>query len=277
MFGYVQANRNELSQKEKERYQSVYCGLCHTLGKRYGFYTRLSLNFDLTFLALILSSLYEPSEGCETRHCIVHPCRKHVYVSNPCIDYAADMTVALMYFKCIDDWKDEHKVPQKCYATLLSKDYQRVKELHPGQCSVIEKELDEISRLEKDKVPSPDAAANSFGRLMAGVMVMKNDYWAEYLWKFGYSLGKYIYLADAAVDLKNDIKKGNYNPLSFLSENTEDVEITLKIILGDASETFELLPLVQDINILRNILYSGIWMKYNQSIQKERKRAEYDQ
>lgn len=276
MFGYVQANRNELSKEEKERYQSVYCGLCHALGERYGFCTRLSLNFDFAFLALLLSSLYEPQEGYGKRRCIIHPCNKQAYVSNPCIDYAADMTVALMYFKCIDDWNDEHKLPQKCYAALLFGAYQKVKAMHSEQCSVIERELDVISKLEKDKDPSPDAAANSFGRLMAGVIVMKHDHWTEYLWKFGYSLGRYIYLVDAAVDLKHDIKKGNYNPLSFLSDKTKDVETTLKIILGDASETFELLPLVQDINILRNILYSGIWMKYNQSIQKERKKAEHD-
>lgn len=272
MFGYVQANRNELSQEEKERYQSVYCGLCHTLGNRYGFCTRLSLNFDFTFLALLLSSLYEPPEDYEKRRCIFHPCRQQAYVLNPCIDYAADMTVALMYFKCIDDWNDEYKLPQKCYAALLSNAYQKVKAIHPEQCSIIEKELNEISRLEKDQDTSPDAAANSFGRLMAGVMVMKRDYWTEYLWRFGYNLGKYIYLVDAAVDLKHDIKKGNYNPLSFLSGKTKDVEAALKIILGDASEIFELLPLVQDINILRNILYSGIWMKYNQN-RKEKGRV----
>lgn len=207
MFGYVQANRNELSQEEKERYQSVYCGLCHTLGNRYGFCTRLSLNFDFTFLALLLSSLYEPPENYEKRRCIIHPCRQQAYVSNSCIDYAADMTVALMYFKCIDDWNDEYKLPQKCYAALLSNAYQKVKAIHPEQCSIIEKELNEISRLEKEQDTSPDAAANSFGRLMAGVMVMKRDYWTEYLWRFGYNLGKYIYLVDAAVDLKHDIKK----------------------------------------------------------------------
>lgn len=271
MFGYIQANLSDLSQEEKERYRSVYCGLCHTLGRRYGFHARLGLTYDLTFLTLLLSSLYEPGEKSGLTRCIVHPCKKHCYVMSSYTDFAADMTVALMYFKCLDDWTDEHQIPQKCYASLLSKAYQRVKAARPEQCAVIETEISVLSEIEKNRTEPPDSAANSFGRLMAGIFIPEYDYWGSYLWQFGYSLGRYVYLADACVDFRQDQKSGSYNPLLALSVSPEDMRPMLKSVLGSASEAFESLPLVQDVHILRNILYSGIWIKYNQGMEEERK------
>lgn len=273
MFGFVQANLEDLTEEEKNRYKSVYCGLCHSLGERHGFSARMGLTYDLTFLTLLLSSLYEPEERCGECRCVVHPCKKHSYAMNEYTDYAADMTVALIYYKCLDDWNDDRNLPHKCYAAMLAKAYEKVKKQWSEQCEIIEKELSVISEIEKSTAPNPDGAANSFGRLMAGIFVMKKDHWEPYLQNIGYGLGRYIYLADAAIDLGQNIKKGSYNPLISLSVKPDDMRPTLKIMLGEASQAFEALPLVQDIGLLRNILYSGIWIKYNQGIQKERKKA----
>lgn len=76
MFGFVQANLADLSQEEKERYQGAYCGLCKTIGQRHGHIARLGLSYDLTFLSLLLSSLYEPEEQCSSCRCVIHPCKK---------------------------------------------------------------------------------------------------------------------------------------------------------------------------------------------------------
>ncbi|MBE6894104.1 MAG: hypothetical protein E7483_00640 [Ruminococcaceae bacterium] len=268
MFGYVQANTDILTQEEKSRYREFYCGLCHTLGNRYGFTSRLSLSFDMTFLAILLSSLYEPAETQSTSRCIMHPFKEHRFITNPYIDYAADMTVALVYFNCIDDWKDDKNFVAKGYASLLSNAYKKVKIDWPLQCEAIEKELNILAKIEAENNPSLDAAANSFGRLMEALFVYKNDIWADYLKKLGYGLGRYIYLADASVDLEKDIKKGSYNPLINQVSDISDFKPRLQLLLGEASQCFEKLPLVQDENILKNIIYSGIWNKYNQKINK---------
>ena len=273
MFGFVQANMEDLSSEEKERYKAVYCGVCRSLGERYGTLARMGLTYDLTFLALLLSSLYEPKETSGESRCMVHPCKKHPYVINKYTDYAADMTVALMYYKCLDDWNDDKNLSKKCYASILSKSYSVVKSLWPRQCECIEKELAVISDIEKSPALDPDGAAKSFGRLMAGVFVMEDDHWSSYLQKIGYGLGRYIYLADAAVDLRHDIKVGSYNPLKSISGGIESIQTPLKVMLGEASEAFEALPLLQDIGLLRNILYSGVWIKFNQGMQKERKKV----
>jgi hypothetical protein len=269
MFGYVQANLSDLSQEEQERYRDAYCGLCRTLGERHGLSSRLSLTYDLTFLTLLLSSLYEPEEQRGAFRCAVHPCQKHSFMRNECTEYAADLTVALSYHKCLDDWNDDKKVSRKCYASLLEKQYEQVKAAWPEQCATIEEQLRALSELEREQREDPDAAAKCFGKLMECLFLYRKDHWEAHLRALGHGLGQYIYLADAAVDLEEDQKRGSYNPLKTLSPAPEEMRTTLMTVLGTASQAFEALPLVQDIHLLRNILYSGIWITYNRGTQKK--------
>ena len=271
MFGHVQANLSGLSETEQERYKAVYCGLCRTLGKRHGFLSRMSLTYDLAFLALLLSSLYEPEECQDTCRCCVHPCKKRAYMVNEYTEYAADMTIALTYHKCLDDWEDDRNIPKKLYAMLLKKHYRTVKARWSRQCEAIEHYLQELSNIEHSSTAEPDAAAKCFGQLLAEVFVYRPDHWEPYLRRMGSSLGEYIYWADAVEDLEKDQKKGAYNPLNSLSSTPKEMRPALEMVLGEASEAFEALPLVQDIHLLRNILYSGIWIRYNRAIQKEEK------
>jgi hypothetical protein len=106
---------------------------------------------------------------------------------------------------------------------------------------------------------------------MEGLFLYRKDHWEEPLRKLGHGLGQYIYLADAAVDLKKDKKRGNYNPLKNLSTTPKEFRSTLTVVLGEASRAFETLPLVQDVHLLRNILYSGIWIRYNRGVQDKKK------
>ena len=269
MFGHVQANLGELKINEYERYGAFYCGLCRTLGERHGTLSKMGLTYDLSFLSLLLSALYEPIENTGKCRCLIHPAKKHSFVCTEYTDYAADMTIALVYHKCLDDWKDDKSLAGKAYSSALSSSYKRVKERLPSQCEEIEKELLEISRIESDKEASPDLAINASGRMMAAVFSYKSDYFTEDMRTVGYNLGRFIYLADAAVDYERDKKSGAYNPLLVLGLLPEDVRPSLKSFLGDASAAFEKLPIIKDAEILRNILYSGIWIKYNNKM-KER-------
>lgn len=271
MFGFVQANMLDLSETEQERYRAAYCGLCHTLGVRHGFTSRLGLTYDLTFLTLLLSSLYEPEETFGECRCAVHPCRKHLYTINECTEYAADMTIALTYHKCRDDWEDERKFSRKCYASALEKSYEKVKLDWPEQCRDIEGCLGELSSMEKQKLYDPDATSKCFGRLMESIFLYRKDNWQDSLRMLANGLGRYIYLADAAIDLAHDKRHNNYNPLKELSLAQEELRPMLTMVLSEASQGFEHLPLVQDVHLLRNILYSGLWIKFNRGMEKGRK------
>ena len=126
MFGTICCNKETLSEEQLFRYQSVYCGLCKMLRKKYGQMERFALNFDMTFLALVLSSLYEPHERESANHCVFRAVKSKVSVENCFVEYAADMTILLAYFKCEDDWKDEGKRIARLGMKKLKKYYEQL-------------------------------------------------------------------------------------------------------------------------------------------------------
>ena len=149
MFGYVMPRMEDLTQEERERYHAAYCGVCRALGERFGQRCRVALTYDMTFLALLLGSLYEPEERQGSKRCAPHPVRPHAYLGSECVDYAADMTVALVYHKCLDDWRDDRSGWARTYAFLLEKAYREVGARHPKACAAIEEGLADIGRLEE--------------------------------------------------------------------------------------------------------------------------------
>ena len=272
MFGYVRPNLADMAAEDQRRYRAHYCGLCHAIGVRHGQLARMALTFDLTYLTIFLGSLYEPEEASGEGKCAPHPVKKHPWTRSKATDYAADMTIALTYHKLVDDWQDDRSLVAKGASAWLKRAYAKVRADYPRQCSAIEKSLRDLSEVEKRRDPSPDAAARCFGELMAELFVMAEDYWANALRAFGYSLGRYIYLLDATCDYDKDVKSGSYNPVVLMDKKPEDMRDTLELLLGDASAAFEKLPLIQDEEILRNILYSGVWQGYNEYLHKKDKK-----
>ena len=272
MFGYVRPNLADMSEGDQARYRSHYCGLCHAIGARHGQLARMTLTFDLTYLTIFLGSLYEPEEQGGEGKCMPHPVKAHQWTRSKITDYAADMTIALTYHKLVDDWQDDRNLAAKGASAWLKKAYTRVRAEYPRQCDAIEASLRALAEVEKRRDPSPDAAAKCFGDLMAELFVMAEDYWANALRAFGYSLGRYIYILDATCDYDKDVKSGSYNPVILMEKKPEDMRDTLELLLGDASAAFEKLPLIQDEAILRNILYSGVWQGYNEYLHKKDKK-----
>ena len=264
MFGYVMASYPELSKEEKKRYGAVYCGICRAIRAQASNTARLGLSYDCAFLALILMSLYEPEETCGAKACCLHPLSRRPWVDNEYIRYAADINVALAYYNCADDYADEGKLSAKIMAGVFEKSLASIRQRYPRQCQAIETCLSKLRQLEQEKCPNPDLPAGCFGALMGEIMVYQEDMWSDTLRQLGMALGRYIYLADAAVDYRRDRKKGQYNP--FLEMGTgEDWlrwEQYLVLAMGRCTEYFEKLPLVQDKKLLNNILYSGVWVEY---------------
>ncbi|MEE1027518.1 MAG: DUF5685 family protein [Agathobacter sp.] len=262
MFGYIVCNRNALSKEERERYQSVYCGICKCIEKKFGQAARMTVNYDMTFLALFLSALYDTDEQNVQFRCYLHPLQNRTAVQNKFIDYAADMTVVLAYFKCIDDWEDEGKKIKKKYAELLEEKYKEVKVRYPRQCNNISECMKELRKIEKSHDSIPDGAINCSGKMLSEIFVYEEDFWSSSLRYFGYELGRFIYLMDAVMDYKKDIKKRNYNPVYKLGKKPEEMEALMTNIIGNACREFEKLPIVDDEHLLCNILYGGVWQKY---------------
>ena len=262
MFGYVICNKEGLTPEEFARYRSFYCALCKTLGDKFGPMERISLSYEMTFLALFLTALHEPEEESSQFTCMLHPLHKKTYIKSPYIDYAADMTIAMAYYKCLDDWEDEHKITSKKYGDILEKSYKKIKQKYPRQCAAIAKGVENLKRIEKTTGSSPDEAVNCSGKMLSEIFVYREDFWSNCLREFGYELGRFIYLMDASMDYKKDLKRGNYNPLLKLGKQPEEMEEILTIAIGRAAHQFEQLPIVQDAHLIRNILYGGVWQRY---------------
>ena len=264
MFGYVMASVGEFSPEQKRRYQQAYCGVCRQIRKNSSNTARMLLSYDMAFLALLLMSLYEPEEEQGDRACSLHPLKPRPWTDNAYIRYAADMNVALAYYKALDDYADDRKSGAKILAQKLEKDVQRISLEYPRQCLAMEDCITRLSKLEREGCANADEPAACFGQLMAEVLVYREDLWAENLKQMGMALGRYIYLADAAIDYAKDQKKGHYNP--FLAMGMEEDwtrwEEYLVLAMSRCADHYERLPLVQDKDILDNILYSGVWVEF---------------
>ena len=273
MFGYVTANWKELSKQQRDRYSSIYCGICRGIRDQSGQLARISLSYDMAFLAVLLMSLYEPQETSGSNACMIHPVSKRAWVDNEFVRYSADMNVALAYYNALDDWHDDRKPAAKLLASALECHLTEIENRYPRQCRAIRNCIADLSDLEKENCGNPDDPAACFGRLMAELLVYEEDLWAPTLRQMGEALGRFIYLLDAALDYRKDHKKGKYNPYIAmgLGEDWQRWEDYLVLTMARCTQFYERLPLVQDKTLLDNILYSGVWVNYRA------KRKEADQ
>lgn len=266
MFGYVLINKPEMKFKDFDKYRTYYCGLCKTIKNNYGFFSRLCVNYDLTFLAILLSGLYEPMSECNCRRCIVHPFKRQRYFNNKYIEYAADMNVYLAYLKCIDDWNDEKRKKAYIYSKIIRKKALMIEDKYPQKTEIIKEKMKELSLFEREDNDDLDKVSGSFGTIMREIFIVNDDVFSEALSNMGFFLGKFIYILDAYEDLDRDKEKNCYNPLRCY-ENKDNYNETIQKILvsmmAECCKSFEYLPIIENIEILRNILYSGVWTKYN--------------
>ena len=275
MFGYVLVNKPELKIKEFDTYKSYYCGLCHKLKERHGNLGRMTLNFDMTFLVMLLADLFEAKDQEKCSRCLVHPVKKHCSKTNEITEYCADMCILLTYFKCLDDWNDEKKITKKLLASRLKGKCRKVQSEYPNKVKFVEEKLKELAQIESAQLTGVDDAARTFGELMAEIFIYKDGHWKNDLYNVGFYLGKFIYLLDAYEDIEKDIKEGSYNPFKDIYKNDdfeEQVLDLLMMMISQCTDAFERLPLVENVEILRNILYSGVWGRFNarsEKLQKE--------
>ena len=264
MFGYVTASWKELSEPEKDRYGSIYCGICRRIREQSGNVARIGLSYDMAFLAALLMSLYEPEERSGRNACLIHPVSRRPWVDNPYIRYCADMNVILSYYNALDDWQDDRKPAARLLAAALEKYAPEIEDRYPRQCGAIRSCIGELAALEKANCGNPDEPAACFGKLMAELLVYEEDLWAPTLRQMGDALGRFIYLLDAALDFRKDQKQGRYNPYIAmgLGDDWQRWEEYLVLTMGRCTAYFEKLPLVQDKALLDNILYSGVWVNY---------------
>lgn len=274
MIGYVNVCLPELKVKDLSKYRAYYCGLCRFLCLKFGEISRFTLSYDFTFLLILHSSLYEPKNNKHSQHCPTHIASKTNALTNKYTAYAADMNLFMTYKKLEDDLIDDNKAYAKVGIKLLEKKVALIRRKYPKKTAKISYYQEEIRKYENTNKKDIEYISSLFGKLLAEIFVVKKDEWSKSLSRLGYYLGKFIYILDAFDDMQKDALSNNYNPL--LNDNNipaysnEQVRQMLLINISCACVEFEKLPCIREYDILHNILYSGVWKKYNEIVARNK-------
>lgn len=258
MFGYVRPVKAELKVKDYELFKAAYCGLCHAMKKRCGPAGRFAVNYDFTFLAMLLGS------GCELdrRRCMVSPLvKKNCCRGGAAMDRAADMSVILAYLKMDDAVKDKEGLKYRLARLALRRGYLRAAGERSGFAQVCRRELEELSLLEEKNNPRLDENADKFATILAQAAEDESGDRKRVLRQLLYQLGRFIYIADAVSDMEQDARAGRFNAVTArYGENADMNEIGLLLdhTRGLISSAFELLDRNQFTPVLENIIYLGL-------------------
>lgn len=272
MFGYLQVQKSELKVREWEAYKSVYCGLCKQMGKDYSFLTRLSLSYDCTFYAMLLMSLERSCSGFEKGRCKFNPLKKCDYATCTSDNYskAAAFSVISAYYKLKDDLTDGGFFKRLVVRMLLpffSRWRKKAAKRYPELEKIIARMMEQQAAVEKEEQPGVDRCAHPTGEMLAAVLSLeaKTELQKRVFYEFGYQLGRWIYLMDAADDLEKDKKSSSFNP--FASYRGDDIrEYQTRLLnqsLARAYDAYNLIDFVDFKGILDNMMLYGFPSKQN--------------
>ena len=271
MFGYVRPSVQDLPEGELDRFRAMYCGLCHTLSQRYGQAARFILNYDFTYLAILLSDGTAGEENAA--RCYTSPIKKRSYLaSTAAMELAADESVILAYWQLRDGVEDHAWAAGLKYragARLLESAYQKAVAFRPEFDEAVRRQLHMLGELEKAKDPSMDKAADTFAVLLSSAAEeIEDPIRRRILEQILYHLGRWVYLIDAADDLKKDAESGNYNPVALrygLTDGTWDPEsrhafaVTLDHSIHQMAAAFELWDFGVWTAVLQTTFYAGLF------------------
>lgn len=302
MFGYILPEKGELKVKEYEVYGAYYCGLCKSIGQRHGQLPRIALNYDFVFLAVLLAALEDKKEQIESEHCVMHHIKKKLVAKGEAaIDYAADITLMMAYYKLLDDFNDDKDYKAKTLSLGLQGAVKHIRKQHGALCDLMKNKLDELSVLENSKSGELDRVMEPFAEIMRevfkdGASVLTGHYQdtkklqddEKLLAHIGYHLGKWVYLMDAYEDVQENIEKNTYNPLlyrfdydgeketveEFKSRIKEVVSFNLVHYLAEISNAVDLLDLKRNRGIIENVAYFGLRRKTEILLYQEDKEEE---
>lgn len=277
MFGYVTPLKEELKVRQLDLFKSYYCGLCQHIKKDFSNIPRLTLSYDITTMAILLDATDPQRVKLKKQPCIISPRKRPVVQQSKPLKYAASVNVLLSYYKLKDDYLDEHSLRSKLLLPQLRPFLQKVPSefrfLHP----IIKSNLNKLQELERSKnFSSLDEIADPFATLV-GTIIRKYPYTTANkgdLYRFGYALGKWIYLMDALDDLQKDIENNSFNPLYVLyyqeGQSTDELFMTAKDKLefsifslgASCKELLNKLAPKKNRALLENIIIYGMMDKY---------------
>lgn len=271
MFGYVKTDKPEMKIKEYETYRGLYCSLCKAMGKHFGLLSRLTLSYDITFLVLTRLS-FSGTVPCFTGgRCPFNPAKKCNYCNNTDeeLRYAAAVSMMLFYFKVRDNISDG-SIAKKLLMYLLlpwaTLKYKKAKKMYSEIAVIIEECMAKQDETEKKNSSVTDEAAHcsaeALGRITAYNMSDEGN-----IYRFGYGIGKWVYLIDAFDDIEKDLKSKSYNvfvnkyglsDFKLTEEIRSEITGTLNMCSSIFIDAYENIENKTMTPIMENIIYEGM-------------------
>lgn len=294
LFGYIRTNRSELLVKEDALYKSVYCALCKKLGKNYGSLSRLTLNYDCTFLAVLLIGLNSESQCFEQKRCTSNPLKKCAYFcgEEEIFNYAAAVSEILTYWKIRDDLSDE-KFFRRITSSLALAVYSHKRKKAAKDYPLIDSVVSETIKLQKEAEEqkegfSLDLCAEPSAKMLSEIVsyFSKEDE-KRILQQLGYHLGRWVYFIDAADDIEKDLKSGSFNPFiisySITKDNFDEIKENVYIKCNEVLNfsivpiltAMQLLPLRSFASVVENIIAKGLPEMQRKSLFSEKKEGSF--
>lgn len=278
LFGYVTVYKELLNESDYLTFKAYYCGLCRSIGRRCSQMSRLGLSYDLTFLAIVLSSVSNDEPVTESGPCIAHPFKKRESIKEDnAIDYAADMGVILDYLKLLDDWKDDRSIKSLFGMLVFRRGMKKARKRHKECVDEITSQLSRLSILEKANSSDIDECADCFAKILELLFTppfIEDKNQRRVLSWLGYNIGRWIYVIDAVNDMEKDHNKGNYNPFNvefggvdyaeWMKKIKSEKQVTLTFTLENAASAFELLDIKKNHTLIEGMIYDCLKMRQTQ-------------
>ncbi len=276
MLGYVKPDKPELKIKEYEIYRGYYCSLCKALGKRYGNFSRLFLSYDVTFFVLFLYAL---KDGCNPEfkkgRCPFNPFKKcnYIFVKTDEFDFATAFSIIMSYYKVRDNVQDSSFLKGIKYYLILPfiyLKYNKAKKLHPEIDDIIGNSIKEQIELEAERCDISDKAAHPSATALAKCFAMYSNNENESLfYRFGYCLGRYVYLIDAFDDIEKDKKNKCYNVFDLNGYTNEQIAESIRMSINELVLCIDLFDFKQNKCIIENIIKNGLELQLDAIIKKK--------
>lgn len=272
MFGYVKCDKPEMKVKEYETYRGLYCSLCKAMKKHFGIFSSLTLNYDLTFLLLMRLSFSSSVPDFTQGRCPYNPSKKCNFCLN-CneeLKYAAAVSMMLFYHKVKDNIADSSFFKRLLMYLILPYAFfknKKAEKMYGEVGSIVRISMEKQALAEKENTACIDKAAHESADALGKILSFGFSQDKELIYRFGYGVGKWVYLCDAADDLRADLKKGSYNVFANMLELKNEQDITdgdLRVIESNlnmscalAAESFEEIKSKTLVPIVSNIIYGG--------------------
>lgn len=278
MFGYVRVEKMDLRVREWETYRGLYCSLCRALSRRYGLPARLILSYDMTFLLAVRLAQSETVPSFHPGRCPFNPAKRCSYCDNgsDAFDFVCAAAVLMFYYKVCDNIADSPFWKKLLFYLLLPVAAlwrKKAMRQFPQMEAILADAIQKQAQTERENTDNTDKAAHASADALGRLMRIGTKENSDAVYRFGYHIGRWVYLMDAADDLKQDIKTGSYNVFvkkfglqspDLTPAQQDEIRATLEMTGAAAMQALEDSHLTVLYPILENIVLDGMHQSMEQ-------------